>query len=216
MFHNGLKYDGKNDEPCDMFPENNGGIHSLHDFPKNRREEMIEHLLTSRVKYQDLPRSNNMSYIGNSPQVEIEKERLKVERERFALDGEKFEWKKHKGRPKPNIWVREIKPEEDNPKKKKQSRTRKHDARINYCEPKFKDWFDKQKWVIGKQYYLDEIFADFKKSDEFYELDADVADADLNMPKDSTLKKLISKYARKKEEGKVALNIKKGAPEKKK
>ena len=57
-----------------------------------------------------------MTYIGNSPQVEIEKERLKVERERFALDREKFEWEKHKECPKPNILVHEIKPKEDKPK----------------------------------------------------------------------------------------------------
>ena len=122
MFHNGLKYDGKNDEPCDMFPENNGEIHPLHDFPKNRREEIIEHLLTSRVKYQDLPRSNNMSYIGNNPQVEIEKERLKVERERLALDREKFEWQKNQERPKPNIWADEIKLKEDAPKKRSRAK----------------------------------------------------------------------------------------------
>jgi hypothetical protein len=207
MFHNGLKYDGKNDEPCDMFPENNGGINPLNDFPKNRREEMIEHLLTSRVKYQDIRgsntnRSNSMGYIGNSPQVEIDKERLKVERERLALDREKFEWQKNQ--------------EPSKPKKKKQGRTRKHEARINYCEPEFKKWFDKQKWVVGKQYYLDAIFADFKASEIYAYLDGDIADAKLNMPCDKTLKKLISKYAREKEKGKVVLKIKKGRnPDKK-
>ena len=86
MFHNGLKYDGKNDEPCDMFPENNGGIHPLHDFPKNRREEMIEHLVTSRVS----------DVTSQHPEVlrlkkELEKEKLEKQTYKDALAEKEYQ-----------------------------------------------------------------------------------------------------------------------------